>query len=58
MPIGKFASFDSCVVANRDKRNPQAYCATIERTIHVADEFGRIHLYDKLIEIYHKKINK
>ena len=34
MPIGKlYKNFQDCVNKNRDKRNPQGYCASIERTI-------------------------
>ena len=33
MPYGKHASFEACVKANRDKRNPKGYCAEIKRRI-------------------------
>jgi hypothetical protein len=31
MPIGPWKDFESCVRANQDKRDPEAYCAQIER---------------------------
>jgi len=33
MPFGKYADFDACVKANRDKDDPQAYCAALMRMI-------------------------
>jgi hypothetical protein len=33
MPFGPYADFAACVAANRDKRDPEAYCATIKREI-------------------------
>lgn len=33
MPIGQYKDFKTCVQKNRGKRNPSAYCATIERNI-------------------------
>jgi hypothetical protein len=29
MPMGKYSSFDACVKANSDKRDPEAYCGKI-----------------------------
>lgn len=31
MPIGEYENFDACVAANRDKSDPEAYCASIEQ---------------------------
>lgn len=33
MPIGPYPTFDACVKANQDKRNPGAFCADLERKI-------------------------
>lgn len=33
MPLGKYKTFDECVAANQDKRDPEAYCGSIEQTI-------------------------
>ena len=33
MPFAGYKDFAACVAANKDKGNPQAYCATIERKI-------------------------
>jgi hypothetical protein len=33
MPFGKYRDFQDCVNKNKDKDNPEAYCAVIERTI-------------------------
>lgn len=33
MPVGKWKTFKECVSANSDKKNPAAYCATIERNM-------------------------
>ena len=34
MPFGKYANFRDCVKKNKGKvENPEAYCASIERTI-------------------------
>lgn len=33
MPMGKHKNFASCVKANRKKKNPEAYCATIMRAV-------------------------
>lgn len=33
MPIGPYQDFDDCVAKNRDKDDPSAYCASIERAI-------------------------
>lgn len=38
MPFAGYADFDDCVRKNRDKRNPEAYCAAIERAAKNADE--------------------
>ena len=37
MPFGDYEDFDACVADNRDKRDPEAYCATIKRQIEGAD---------------------
>jgi hypothetical protein len=31
MPFGEYESFEDCVSKNKDKSDPEAYCATIER---------------------------
>jgi len=33
MPFGKYKDFNSCVLDNKDKSNPQAYCARIHKQI-------------------------
>ena len=33
MPFAGFKDFDACVRANRTKRNPQAFCAALERRV-------------------------
>ncbi|UBF23314.1 hypothetical protein M1M40_gp36 [Halorubrum tailed virus 29] len=33
MPFGEYEDFDACVRENSDKRDPEAYCATIKRQI-------------------------
>jgi len=33
MPFGPYKDFQDCVLHNRDKRNPEAYCGTIQRAI-------------------------
>jgi len=33
MPIGLYPTFNACVKANQDKRNPEAFCADLERKI-------------------------
>lgn len=33
MPFGKYRSYADCVRKNQKKRNPEAYCAEIERII-------------------------
>lgn len=33
MPFGEYADFDDCVAKNKDKSDPAAYCATIEKKI-------------------------
>lgn len=33
MPFGKYKDFAACVAANKDKGNPQAYCATVHKKI-------------------------
>ncbi len=33
MPFGKFKDFSSCVLANKDKDDPEAYCAQIQKDI-------------------------
>jgi len=33
MPFGEYDDFDECVRENNDKRDPEAYCATIKRQI-------------------------
>ena len=38
MPFAGYADFDDCVSKNRDKRNPEAYCAAIERAAKSAEE--------------------
>ena len=33
MPFAEYKNHADCVKKNKDKRNPDAYCASIERTI-------------------------
>jgi len=33
MPIGPYKDFKACVRQNQDKKNPDAYCAEIQRKI-------------------------
>lgn len=33
MPIGPWETFDDCTAANKDKQDPSAYCASIERRL-------------------------
>jgi len=33
MPFGPYKEFSDCVRANRDKKDPEAYCATIHKEI-------------------------
>lgn len=33
MPFAGYKDFDSCVASNQDKRDPEAYCATIMRRV-------------------------
>lgn len=33
MPFGEYKDFDDCVRKNSDKKDPKAYCATIERKV-------------------------
>lgn len=33
MPFGEFKDFADCVKKNRSKRDPEAFCAEIERRI-------------------------
>lgn len=33
MPFGEYTSFSECVSKNKDKRNPEAYCAEIEKQV-------------------------
>jgi hypothetical protein len=33
MPFGEYKNFAACVAANKDKSNPQAYCATVHKKI-------------------------
>jgi molecular chaperone GrpE (heat shock protein) len=37
MPFADYEDFDACVADNSDKRDPEAYCAEIKRTIEGAD---------------------
>lgn len=32
-PFAGYANFDACVRANKNKRDPEAYCAEIMRTV-------------------------
>jgi len=36
MPLGPYKDFDDCVRKNKDKRNPEAYCGSLERDINPA----------------------
>ena len=33
MPFGRFKDFKDCVAKNQDKRDPEAFCAQVERSI-------------------------
>jgi BMFP domain-containing protein YqiC len=33
MPFGDYEDFDACVASNSDKRDPEAYCASIKRQV-------------------------
>ncbi len=33
MPFGKYKDFADCVRQNQDKRDPEAYCGSIEHTV-------------------------
>jgi len=33
MPFGQYKDFKDCINKNRDKQDPEAYCAAIENTI-------------------------
>jgi hypothetical protein len=33
MPFGEYDSFEDCVSKNQDKKNPEGYCASIEKKI-------------------------
>jgi len=33
MPLGPYPDWDACVAANQDKRDPEAYCASLEPTV-------------------------
>lgn len=33
MPFGRFKNFKDCVNKNQDKRDPEAFCAVVERSI-------------------------
>ena len=33
MPFGKYKDFAACVAANRDKENPEAYCAQLHKNV-------------------------
>lgn len=33
MPFGEYKDFDDCVRKNKDKRNPEAYCAEVHKKI-------------------------
>ena len=37
MPFGQYKDFADCVNKNRDKKDPKAYCAQIERKIRLAE---------------------
>lgn len=33
MPLGKYKTWDQCIEANKDKKDPEAYCGKIEANI-------------------------
>lgn len=37
MPFAGYRDFDDCVAKNRDKRNPEAYCASIKARAEAAE---------------------
>jgi hypothetical protein len=38
MPFDKYEDFDDCVKKNQDKKDPEGYCAEIERKTKEAEE--------------------
>lgn len=40
MPFAGYKNFDACVRANRSKKNPKAYCATIMRAVEEGQELS------------------
>jgi len=41
MPFGPYKDFADCVSKNRDKDDPKAYCAEVERRIRAAQKKKR-----------------
>lgn len=48
MPFGEYTDFDDCVAKNKDKDDPQAYCAAIQKKAET--EEGREHVVSDLFE--------
>lgn len=42
MPFGQYKDFADCVKKNKDKSNPEAYCAVIERTIREREKIKKM----------------
>lgn len=49
-PFAGYANFNACVLANKDKKDPQAYCATIMRAVEKADSDFKIQRVDEFDE--------
>lgn len=55
MPFAGYKDFDECVAKNRDKSDPKAYCATIERKVKEGMEPIQVHeLIDAQEATFHK----
>lgn len=46
MPFGPYKTFKECVEKNQDKKNPEGWCAELERRIKEQKKKG--HVNDKL----------
>lgn len=49
MPFGEFKDFDACVAANRDKRDPEAFCAALERTFERTAKIAKVDEEKRLV---------
>ena len=48
MPFANFSSFQDCVNKNQDKRNPQAYCASIQATVEGTKKKEHVNFIENL----------